>query len=508
MARRMTPVDTVGETEIADARRWLKLNGIGTQMMETLTLGTFLTAFALQLGASNLFIGLLAAAPYLANFGQLAGVYLVETVRNRRLVAIVAGLCSRPLLLVLPFAALIHDTRIGLTMIFFIILVRYCIGAMLGVAWNSMVRDLIPEDQRGQFFGGRMRVMMAIGMVAGLAAGAFVDKWPSFTPFDEKWAYACLFVVAGLCGTAALWPLSRVAEPRMAPAVEPPRLAQILKKLFQDVNFRNLMLFLASWNFAVNLAAPFFTVHMFQRLDLNVFTVTALATTSQLANIAVLSVVGRLTDRFSSKSVMAVSAPLFLLCIFAWVFTTRPNDLSTTLVLLGCIHVATGIATAGVTIASTTIAMRLAPSEHATAYLTANGLLSSLSAGIAPVIGGLTADFFIDKRISLVVHWHSALKDVAIETLKIEHWDFFFVLAGLFGVYALHRLSKVVEQGSVSERVVIGEFLAETRRNIQNVSPIAGLRQLTEWPFAMLQRRLLDPRRRKARGHHTADTPD
>lgn len=516
LARKLAPVDEVSDKDVADAWRWFRLNGIGTQVMETLTLGTFLTAFALQLGASNAFIGLLAAAPYLANFGQLVGVYLVETLRNRRLVTVVAGFTARPLLFLLPLAALVPEPRWGLVLVFCIVLVRYFIGSIQGVAWNSLVRDLIDERQRGSFFGARVRVMTAIGMVMGLLAGVFADHWAKFDLGPQKWAYCVLFVIAGICGASAIWPLTWIKEPRMAPLAEPPKLLSMLGRPFQDPNFRNLMIFLVAWNFAVNLAAPFFTVHMFQRLQLNVFTVTALATTSQFANISVLAIFGRLTDRFSGKSVMAVAAPLFLLCVFSWVFTTRPADSNTTLALLAGIHLVTGVATAGITIASTTIAMRLAPAEHATAYLTANGLLTSLAAGIAPVVGGLTADFFIDQRLSLVFHWHSAQRDIAFETLKIEHWDFFFVLAGLVGLYALHRLSHVVEKGSVPERVVIGEFLAETKRNIQNISPVAGLKQLTEWPFVMVQRRILLSRleakraalREQRRAGRRADKPE
>ena len=499
LARKFTPVDEVSQADIEHAWRMFRFNGIGTQIMETLTLGTFLTAFALQLGASNAFIGLLAAAPYLANFGQLVGVYLVETLRNRRIVTVVAGFTARPLLFLLPLAALMPEPRWGLVLVFSVILVRYFIGSIQGVAWSSLVRDVVAEDRRGSFFGARVRIMTAIGMVRGLRAGMFVDHWAKFGLGPQKWAYCVLFAVAGTCGAAAIWPLAQIREPRMAPAIEPPRLTALLEKPFHDPNFRNLMIFLMAWNFAVNLAAPFFTVHMFQRLELNVFTVTALATTSQFANICVLAIFGRLTDRFSAKSVMAVSAPLFLLCVFSWVFTTRPAEASTTIALLAVIHLVTGVATAGVTIASTTITMRLAPKEYATAYLTANGLLTSLAAGIAPVLGGLTADFFIHQKLSLVLHWQTAERDIAFETLKIEHWDFFFVLAGLVGLYALHRLSHVVEQGSVSERVVIGEFLAETKRNFQNISPVAGLRQLTEWPFAMVQRRIFRSRLEAAR---------
>ena len=263
LSKKFPPVDEPTEKDTADAWRWFRLNGIGTQTMETLTLGTFLTAFALQLGASNAFIGLLAAAPYLANFGQLVGVYLVETHRNRLVIAVIAGLSSRPLLFLLPLAALIPEPRWGLILVFCIVLVRYFIGSILGVAWNSLVRDLIAEGQRGSFFGPRVRIMTAIGMVMGLAAGIFVDHWPKFDLGPQKWAYCVLFAVAGICGSAAIWPLTRIKEPRMAPAAEPPKMLSILRKPFQDANFRNLMIFLVAWNFSVNLAAPFFTVHMF-----------------------------------------------------------------------------------------------------------------------------------------------------------------------------------------------------------------------------------------------------
>ncbi|MEQ8664207.1 MAG: MFS transporter [Rhodospirillales bacterium] len=487
----------VSAADLADARRWLTLNGIGTQMMETLTWGALLTAFALSLGASNAFIGLLAAAPHLANLGQLVGVSLVERVRRRRLIAVVAGCVGRPLLLCLCVAAYLPDQNLALGLILIAILARYFMGAIMGVAWNSWIRDLIPDGTRGTFFGRRVRWMTAIGMVVVLTAGVLIDHWPSLGLGDVRNGYAALFVCAVIFGLGSIAALARVKEPPMAPPAGPVALTAMLRQPFRDTNFRNLMFFLAAWNFAINLAAPFFTVHMYERLELSVFTVTALASTSLVANILVLSTVGTLVDRFSGKSVLAVSAPLFLVCIFAWVFTARPESETLQLALLAVIHVCTGIATAGVTIASTTIAMRLAPVKDTTAFLTANGLMASAAAGIAPIIGGLTADALADKKLSLIVHWETAQRDLALETLKVEHWDFFFVMAAVIGLYSLHRLTMVREDGSVSERVVLTEFMAETKRTIQNISTVAGLRALTEWPFAIVQRRVL---RRRGRG--------
>jgi DNA-binding transcriptional LysR family regulator len=64
------------------------------------------------------------------------------------------------------------------------------------------------------------------------------------------------------------------------------------------------------WTFAVNMATPFFVVYMIDRLDLSLTLVTALLVLSQLANIMSLKAWGRIADRFSNKSVLAVAGPL------------------------------------------------------------------------------------------------------------------------------------------------------------------------------------------------------
>jgi hypothetical protein len=50
--------------------------------------------------------------------------------------------------------------------------------------------------------------------------------------------------------------------------------------------FRRLIIFLSSWNFAANLAAPFFTVYMLKSLGFSMTKVLALTIASQLSNLA------------------------------------------------------------------------------------------------------------------------------------------------------------------------------------------------------------------------------
>ncbi|MBO6520682.1 MAG: MFS transporter [Rhodospirillales bacterium] len=497
----LRPSDTVGEADYAETKRWLLGNGIAAQVMEILAIGTFMTAFALHLGASNAFIGLIAAVPSLASLGQLLGIVLVERIRNRRLICVVSGLVGRMALLGLPVAALIGDPVLSLPVLFIAICLRYGMGAIVGCSWNAWIRDLIDEKERGRLMGRRLMYMTAIGMVASIAASAFIDSWTGWSGLDIKYAYAAIFGIAMVAGFIGIYCMTRMSEPCMPADTGPLDLRHRLSEPFRDENFRKLMFFLAAWNFAANLAAPFFTVHMLTRLGLDLFPVTVLAMCSQIANIIVLRSFGRIADRMSNKAVLVVTAPLFIACTFAWIFTTATDVRWAVLAILASVHVLTGVATAGVSIATTNIAMKLAPRGNSTSYLATNSLVSSLSAGIAPVIGGLCADFFAHQKFSILFRWNTGDHDVTIETIRLEHWDFYFVMAALIGLYSLHRLAMVREEGEIDQRAVITEVFTDARRTIRNISSIAGLRVVAEFPFNLLLR----TRKRKGGGNKEDD---
>ncbi|MGH6662904.1 MAG: MFS transporter, partial [Rhodospirillales bacterium] len=274
---------------------------------------------------------------------------------------------------------------------------------------------------------------------------------------------------------------------------------KVLKRPIRDLHYRQSLMFFGSWNFAINLATPFFTVHMLQRLDLDLMTVILFAVISQTANILALPQWGRLIERYSSKAVLSVCAPAFLLCILAWTLTTFPDRYILTLPVLFMIHVVTGTATAGVAVASGNLAMKMAPRGGATAYLSANSLVNSLAAGVAPVIGGLLADFFLTRGFSVLFYWESPQAGIMIEAVRIQEWDFFFIFAAVLGLYSLHRLSTVHEEGSVKEGPVLAEFMQAARDGLRTLSTVAGLYAVTDFRFGFRRRKT---KRRGSRPPH------
>jgi len=262
---------------------------------------------------------------------------------------------------------------------------------------------------------------------------------------------------------------------------------KLLAKPFKDENFRKLIAFMCSWNFAVNLAGPFFMVYMLKRLGLSMSFIIALSIVSQVLNFAFLKIWGKFTDNFSNKSVLSICGPLFILSILAWTFTTMPEKYFLTIPLLILIHIVMGLSSAGVSLASGNISMKLAPEGQATAYLASNTIVNSVAAGIAPILGGKFADFFAGRELAWTLKYTSPTGEFSLPTLNLQQWDFFFALAFLIGLYSLHRLSMVKEAGEVEEKIVAQELVAEMRSQVRILSSVEGLRQMVSFPFSMVR---------------------
>jgi len=125
---------------------------------------------------------------------------------------------------------------------------------------------------------------------------------------------------------------------------------------------------------------------------------------------------------------------------------------------------------------------------EATAYLAANNLVNSLAAGTAPVLGGKFADFFAGRELSWTLKYTGPGRELAIQTLNLQQWDFFFFLAFLIGLYSIHRLSMVKEIGEVEEKIVRQELISEVIHAMRSLSTAAGLRHMTQIPLLAVRR--------------------
>ena len=159
-----------------------------------------------------------------------------------------------------------------------------------------------------------------------------------------------------------------------------------------------------------------------------------------------------------------------------------------TIPLLILIHMLSGAATAGVSLATTNITLKLAHPQQAHVYITVFGLVGTICGAIAPMIGGTLADFFQLRELAMSFNWHSPEKNVVVSAINLKALDFLFLLTFVVGCISLFLLGKVREEGEVDSDEILDELLVEMTNPLRSVSSLVGTRRLVNLPMSVYKR--------------------
>ncbi len=486
------PKAELNEKELLYGLRMMTYEGMVSLGFYSITTSGFLAAFALALGASKFQIGVLVALYFITQPLQIPTILLIERVRKRKLITIVAWTITQ--LLWFPMALIPVFIHIpggwAVTLLLVLMGIRGMFAAVANCSWNSWVRDLVPQEVLGKLYSRRFTLSAITAVIFSLGAAFFVDYWRDLNP-GETAIYG--YTIALLFGALFLGMMSPVfmtqmPEPLMKPPdrIQPSLLKTIVRP-FEDKNFTQLVKFLLFWSFASNLAIPFFAVYMLEVLKLSLLTVIIMSVISQLFNVMFLRVWGPLTDRFGSKVILSLSASLYLLVIFGWTFTTMPDRYFLTIPLLVVLHIFAGIATAGVTLTVATIGLKLSPEGQTTPYLAGTSLATYMGMGLGPLVGGGLADFFATRKFSVNFTWVDPNHVLQVPAFNVSGLDFLFIIAFVIGIFTLNTLSTLKEEGEVGEDVVLEDMMTRTRTVTRAVSSVPGLGFLSIFPFTYLR---------------------
>lgn len=435
--------------------------GLATQSMIILTSGAFLVAFALELGASPLQIGIISSIPLYSNVLQILSIELVRRWKSRKRVVVIGTMIGRSAYAGIALLPFLPDEDFRLYLMMLALAVQHGMGAISNGSWSSWMRDLIPEKRRGRFLSYRLVCTQIISVVLSLGVAVLLDQLSAYYPNQHSTVYAGLFMLGSMAGIIGSLLLAKTPEPLQTDTPQP--LLSLIILPFRHRNFRRLMTYMASWNFAVNTAAPFLTVYLLQTLGLSMTYVIGLTTLSQLGNIAFFRFWGYYADRFSNKTILRVSAPLYLLALVGTIFATLPGVHLFTLPWLVILFLVAGVATAGTGLASSSIGLSLAPQENSVAYLSVLSLTNAIASGTAPILAGALAGY----TQSWDWTWTINAADGSFTFISLRHWDFLFVLSFLLGLHALYRLGQLRERGGVSGRFLLKVIAAKVQQERQ-----------------------------------------
>ena len=489
----LRPSPTLSNREVRSSLRMMVWEGVTSEALATVSIMGFLAAYALALGANNLQVGIVSGLPFASLIVQIPAILLVERFRVRKAIGLPAWLIAHLLMVPIGAVPFLIDTPnpLAVTLVIVLLSIRGLFAPLWITSWMSWMHDLVPRKLLGGYYGRRLAASTASIAVLGLGSSFLVSWWEGRAPAgEETYAYSFIFIVGALTlGLIGPFMAARAREPLM-PATPDLRRSPIgiLTEPLKDKNFSQLLRFLWVWGVASNIAIPFFVVYMLTELEMELPVVIGMVVLSNVTHVLFVRVWGPMADRVGSKTVMSLSASLFLLIFLGWIFVAHTEKHVLTMPLLVVLNAFVGIARAGVMLTLNTLVLKMAPEGKATAFLGVAGIAAYVSMGIGPVIGGYLADFFATKTLRFDFTWVSQAGAVEIPALLLTSYDFLFVIAFIFSLLSLNLLVALREEGELPREVALAELMAHTTPAARAVTSMPVLGPLTSLSYGYLKR--------------------
>jgi MFS family permease len=288
-------------------RRHLRLSladGVSHSVM--LGMGeTYVAAFALAMGMSDLVSGLAGTIPMCVGglVQLLAPIGLARVGSHRRWVVGCATLQA------LSFAPLVIGALIGRfspLLLYACAALYWASGMATGPAWNIWIGRLVPAAIRARYFGFRQAAVQ-VGVLAGLAsAGLWLHRATSTRAMEPALAFAVVFTVAFLARSASTLFL---AAHRDVPSPSPDREAASLRASFLLLGTRSygrLVVFIARVNAAVWVGSAFYTPYLLRHLGYSYDRYMLLIAATFVSKGLALPLFGRLVGRVGPRRMLVL----------------------------------------------------------------------------------------------------------------------------------------------------------------------------------------------------------
>lgn len=346
--------------------------------------GMFIIGYALQLGASEVQLGLMSTIPMLCIGVQLLSAAVIERGASRRRLTAVSSLINALCwagIIIIPylFPAATANVKVGI--LIGIITVATLFAYLAGNARASWVGDLIPSSFRGTFFGKITMYAGIVGAVFAVIEGFFLDgvKAMGLGAFSLLFGFGMLF---GLATAMLFFPQADV--PIVTAGEERQPLWTHIRATFANRRLLRVMLYATLWSGTV-IAGPFYTAYMLKYLGMP-FKGMALVNTPAVLTMLIASPFwGRIVDRYGCRPVLILCTLYFIPLPLLWIWFTSPLIVYSVAIPLNLIG---GVAIAGISVALSTLVYKVTPAAGRAVQLAIYSIVVTLLVAPLPTLGG------------------------------------------------------------------------------------------------------------------------
>jgi len=188
-------------------------------------------------------------------------------------------------------------------------------GMLPAPVWSSLIGDLVPEKQRGRYFGRRNRAAGIASFVAMAAAGLLLD---SLIPQFGGGAFAVLFGVAFAGRIVSVFYLNRHFDPHHG-LINPEGegILEFLRSLGRT-DFGRLVKFNTIFHVATFIVSPLLVVYFLEYLQMTYWQYSVMLSAAAISNFLTMRYWGLHADEFGNRVVLTASSWVLAAFPFLW----------------------------------------------------------------------------------------------------------------------------------------------------------------------------------------------
>jgi MFS family permease len=391
------PIATVPAKKIS-VRRSLQASTVDgglAAVFGNITGGILLSNFLLDLGANSVEIGTIASLPMLTNLLQPLGALLSNRTNSRHQYGIWMFLPSRlAWLLLLAGIIFVEQHRdishqlvyLTLALLFF----SNLLAALGSASWMSWLAALVPPRVRGRYYSVRNIVSNLANLLCLPIASYIVANWQG----SEVAGYGFVLgigIIAGLVSLGCQHFMIDIDPQAYIESEEHESLWVGFVAALKDPNLVMFLIYFALWGFAVNLSTPFFNLYMLDNLNLDITWVTLFSSIYTGANMLMMLVWGRLSDRFGNRPIVLCTGIAVGIVPLFWLLTGLESVQSQLWIYLAVFHLIFGGLWSAIDLCNNNLQIAITPIQHHATFFAIAAATAGVSGAAGTTVGGLLA---------------------------------------------------------------------------------------------------------------------
>ncbi len=348
---------------------------------------SYIIPVALALKAQPIHIGILSSfSGFLYQIAQFFGSRMMETYSRKKIAVYFVFLQALTWLLIAITVFSVWKNLFNGYSIWLLIILYSLLMFLGGVAyppWFSWMGDLVPEHERGKYFGRRNRIASTYGLIAVMLAAFFLDYYK--TKGYLLLAFSILFALASISRFISYLLLHKQYSPQFRQRKKDYFSLWAFLKRYD--NFGKFAVYQGFLNLAIMIASPFFNVYMLEELKFSYTTFTIATVSYTIFYLAFLPLAGRFSDKYGNRRLTIITNIFFTITPILYSLVKTP------LAVILLPQLSAGIASAASVISFSNFTYDAVSPKHRSICITYTNIMIGIGTLLGALIGGLIVNY-------------------------------------------------------------------------------------------------------------------